>query len=155
MDYCNVVYNGLPAVQLRRLQMVFNTAARFIYGERRSCHIKPLLENLHWLKVGDRIQYKILLTVFRALNGTSPSCISELCVPDLAVRRPLRSTARSRNLLVEPSRAGKTNFFERAFRVAGPVGWNRLPKEIRCAETVNQFKRQLKAALFARSFSRP
>ena len=47
LDYSNVVYVGLPAFQLNRLQLAFNAAARVIYRERKSCHITPLLESLH------------------------------------------------------------------------------------------------------------
>ena len=155
LDYCNVVYAGLPQVQLRRLQLAFNGAARLIYGENRRCSISPLLKSLHWLRVEERITYKLCLTVYKALNGKAPACISELCTLDLEERRALRSRAHSANKLVEPNRANKSNFFERAFSVAGPVTWNRLPLNVRQNQTESSFRNALKTALFPRSHPRP
>ena len=41
-------------------------------------HITPIFKQLHWLPVRYRIVFKILLLVYKALNGTAPSYISEL-----------------------------------------------------------------------------
>ena len=135
--------------------MAFNGAARVIYGERRSCHITPLLERLHWLRVEERVVFKLCLTVFKALHGQAPLRLTELCALDITERRPLRSAAHSSNMIVVPNRANKSNFSDRAFSVAGPVAWNRLPADIRRSETVTQFGREMKCALFKQSFPRP
>ena len=44
-------------------------------------HIKPVLKQLHWLPVNQRINYKILLLTYKALNGQAPSYITELLEP--------------------------------------------------------------------------
>lgn len=36
---------------------------------------------LHWLPVSSRIDFKILLHVFKALNGLAPACIYDLLTP--------------------------------------------------------------------------
>ena len=41
-------------------------------------HITPVFKQLHWLPVRYCIVCKILLLVYKALNGTVPSYISEL-----------------------------------------------------------------------------
>ncbi len=69
MDYCNSLYLGLPKSLLARLQMVQNAAARLLTGAKKHDHITPILASLHWLPVSFRIQFKILLIVFKALNG--------------------------------------------------------------------------------------
>ncbi len=39
-------------------------------------HITPVLQSLHWLPVRYRVDLKILLIVYKSLNGMAPSYIS-------------------------------------------------------------------------------
>jgi len=59
MDYGNSTLVGLPVYLQRRLQSVHNAAARLIFRLRRSDHITDALVSLHWLRVPERITYKI------------------------------------------------------------------------------------------------
>jgi len=43
--------------------MVQNAAARLISGSRRADHITPILRDLHWLPVRQRVTYEIAMTV--------------------------------------------------------------------------------------------
>jgi len=62
--YCSTVLAGAPAVQLNRLQSVLNAAARLVFSARKYQHTSPLLRELHWLKVPQRIQFRLcVLTV--------------------------------------------------------------------------------------------
>ena len=72
VDYCNNLLYGLPAYQLNKLQRVQNAAARLIFQETKYCHVRPLLYNLHWLPVEFRIDFKILLLTYKAINGLAP-----------------------------------------------------------------------------------
>ena len=53
------------------LQNVQNAAARlpFGYGRRQSGLQKAMREKLHWLRITDRINYKLCLLVYKALHG--------------------------------------------------------------------------------------
>ena len=51
LDYCNSMLYGIADNQLQRLQSVQNAAARLVTGTRRSEHITPVLQSLHWLPV--------------------------------------------------------------------------------------------------------
>ena len=51
LDYCNSLLYGLPKYQLSKLQRVMNASARLVYCAPKSCHITPLLRELHWLPV--------------------------------------------------------------------------------------------------------
>jgi hypothetical protein len=155
LDYCNIVYVGLPKIQLDRLQAAFNAAARVVFDERRTCHITPLLESLHWLKVDERIDFKLCLMVYKAINHLTPQCLADLCTLDTTQRRPLRSAATSVNKLTEVNRNNMSRFFERAFAVAGPVRWNKLPVEVREDQSMTSFRKKMKTALFSKSFPRP
>ena len=59
LDYCNAVLAGLPPYQLDRLQSAVNTAARMIYRASRYDYVSSLLKELHWLRVPERIEFKL------------------------------------------------------------------------------------------------
>ena len=82
--------------------------------------------NLHWLRVPERIQYKLCVLVHRCLNGAVPQYLSELIQPlsDVDSRRRLRS-ASAAEVLVPATR--RSTIGDRAFAVAGPRAWNNLP----------------------------
>ena len=69
LDYCNSVLTGVPLSQLNRLQAVINAAARLILSGRLRDHITPLLVQLHWLRVPERIEYQLCVLVYRCLHG--------------------------------------------------------------------------------------
>ena len=78
LDSCNSLLYGLPQHLISRWQSIQNTAARVVTRTRKFDHITPVLKQLHWLPVRYRIVFKILLLVYKALNETAPSYISEL-----------------------------------------------------------------------------
>ena len=145
IDYCNSVLYGASRLQLDRLQSILNAAARIILRIPKFSHISASIRNeLHWLPVRFRPEFKICLLVRNCLIGTAPAYLQELCVAvsSSAGRRNLRSA--SRGDLVVP-RADTTRFGRRCFSVSGPAIWNSLPQEVR--QTMNSaelFKRRLK-----------
>ena len=93
---------------------------------------------LHWLRCIERMPYKLCMTVFKALHGMAPEYLTELRTPNVVdeKRAVLRLASTSHGLLNIPRRTLKTNFDDRAFRVAGPAAWNSLPNNIRTTSTV-------------------
>ena len=91
LDYCNSLYLGLPQSLISRLQIVQNAAARLLTGSKKWEHITPVLASLHWLPAQQRIIFKTVLMVFKAINGQAPSYISDLLHPHSAPRS-LRSS---------------------------------------------------------------
>ena len=148
LDYCNSLYIGLPQSLLNRLQMAQNAAARLLTGTKKHDHITPVLASLHWLPVNFRIQFKVLLIVFKALNGQAPSYISDLIHPHQAPRS-LRSSG---NALLHVPRSRLKRKGDRAFAVAAPRLWNQLPLDIKKAPSILVFKSRLKTHLFTLSF---
>jgi len=86
-------------------QSVLNAAARLVFSARRSERITPLLRYLHWLRVPERIRFRLCVLTFRCLNGTAPSYRADsICrVADVEGRRHLRSSPTA-TLIVPPVR---------------------------------------------------
>ena len=78
MDNCNAPLAGLPQRDLDRIQSMLNATARLTADARKFDHVTPLLVNLHWLRVTERIQYKLCVLVHRCLNGAAPQYLFEL-----------------------------------------------------------------------------
>ena len=70
LDHCNVLLSGLQKSQVKRLQYVQNSAARLLTSTSRYEHVTPVLRSLHWLPVSARIDFKILLFVFKVLKSS-------------------------------------------------------------------------------------
>ena len=101
LDYGNSVLTGIPAYLTRRLQSVLHAAARLIYKLRSSDHITDALVHvcLHWLRIPERIEYKIALLTYKVMNGmVPPTAISGtfVRVAYLPGRRALRSAVTNR-----------------------------------------------------------
>ena len=125
-----------------------NTAARVVTRTRKFDHITPFFKQPYWLPVRYRIVFIILLPVYKALNGTLPSHISELLKYHTSERK-LRSS--SQHLLVTPKARLKT-YGERAFAVAAPRLWISIPLELRSSSSIDILKPHLKTYLFKQAF---
>ena len=153
LDYCSSLLYNLPKGSIERLQKIQNQAARILTKTSRCDHISEVLVSLHWLRIEQRIIYKILILTFKAfVDHTAPMYLSEL------VKKKSSSTnTRSANddlLLVIPplSRNCSNTFFERSFNFAAPTEWNRLDKRIRRISNLNTFKSEIKTILFLNYF---
>ena len=120
LDYSNGVFTGLSKKSIRQLQLIQNAAARVQTRTKKLDHITPLLRSLHWLPVYQRIDFKILLLVYKALNGFWPKYISDL-LPWSEPSRPLRSSGSG--LLSVPG--VRTDDGEAAFSYYEPHTWNK------------------------------
>jgi len=75
------------------LTIVQNATARLITGVQRKDHITPILQQLHWLPVRERVIFKHTLLVCKALHGLLPPYLAHDCqlLADTG-RRQLRSS---------------------------------------------------------------
>ena len=59
---------------------------------KRSDHITDALVSLHWLRVSERIQFKVAVLTYKVLNGSAPPYLGPLTrVADVPGRRALHS----------------------------------------------------------------
>ena len=119
-----------------KLQAVQNKAARIVL--RLSAHTmvtNDMLLDLHWLKVDQRIVFKILLLVHKFFIDSAPAYLSEQLVI-------INDSSRLLNIWYFNSRPGR-----RCFTYVAPRYWNKLDKDIRLLNDTEKFKKRLKTAL--------
>jgi len=105
-----------------------------------------VLQELHWLPVRRRVDFKMATLVYLSLSGIAPAYLATGChlVSDEG-RRQLRS-ATSRTCVV---RRTYSNYGDRCFAAAGLKLWNSLPTQLRQADiSFQRFKRLLKTVVF-------
>ena len=116
VDYCSLLLSGISGQLLQRLQSVFNAAARLVFSTRKSEHIIPILRELHWLKVPERIQFQLCILAYRCLNSMASSYLAETlnltanvhvgscqCLGVLQCRHWLYRPQDAPHLVIEPS----------------------------------------------------
>ena len=137
LDYCSSVFASLPGSLMRLL----NSAARLVYSARRSERVTPLLRELHWLRVPERIQFRLCVLTYRCLHGSASSYLAETLhlTSDMESRRRLRSGSTS-SLMVPSSR--RATLGDRAFPVAAARAWNSLPTSVSSLSSYLTFRRK-------------
>ena len=150
LDYCNGLLYGLPSNLISKLQRVQNAAARLVYRAPRYCHITPLLRELHWLPVKSRIDYKILISTFKAIYGIAPKYISDLV--SLRPNSTYRLRSNDKFLLSSPMFKTLPTLGDRAFVAAAARLWNALPYDIRSTSNFTSFKGKVKTRLFIQAY---
>jgi len=78
LDYCNSLYYNLPKSQINRFQQIQNCRARAVVKAPKSSLITPILRSLHWLKINERIEYKLLSLTYKVLTTSQPDCLHTL-----------------------------------------------------------------------------
>ena len=135
LDYCNLVFAGLPADQVARLQRIQNNAARLVMkkNKKKRDHVTPLLKELHWLPVKFRCQYKIAALAYRYFDGSLPPYLSaSLCTYELS-----RSLPSSKEKLLKISKRHLKAFGERSFSFMAPSVWNSPLADLRNLPTLS------------------
>ena len=144
LNSTNSLISNLHEWEINQLQRIQNISARITERARRTAHITPILDRLHWLPVIKRTKFKVLLLTYKALHGQAPAYISEL----LQQYAPLRALRSQDQHLLQVPRTRTQYYGSRAFSAVAPALWNTLPLHIKTAPTTDSFKNALKQHLF-------
>ena len=143
IDYCNSLYYGTHSKNIRVLQTIQNRACATVLGLKKRDPKTEHLKGLHWLKIPERIEFKILLIVFKSLNGLAPEYLSSL----VTYNNISGSRVPTLRTYIPKSKLGC-----RAFIFIAAKLWNNLPTDIRSCYDIKTFKIKLKTFLFQQSY---
>ena len=136
-DYCDVVWDNLPATLAERLQKLQNRAARVITRESYEVRSNSICQRLGWINLTQsRIQHKAI-TMFKILDNSGPKCLKEL----FRQRKTLYGLRQNEYQLQLPK--PRTNYMKKTIAYDGAKLWNSLPAHIKGQNTVSSFKREL------------
>src|SRR6218665_2813164 len=162
LDYCNSLFLNIDLTQINRLQAIQNALARAVTKTPKHHHITPVLKKLHWLKIPERIEYKVISLTYNTLQPSQPSYLRQLFTI-----QPPRSTRSSSTLtLLRPSVTSLLKFSNHSIAVAVPPLWNKLPPALRQISessyeltqtsplkiSLRLFHSQIKTLLFSKSY---
>ena len=78
LDYCNYSIYNVVMSKSDKLQRIQNQCARIMTKSPHREYITPVLKKLHWLKIQDRIIYKMLMLTYKSYYNMAPPYLSEL-----------------------------------------------------------------------------
>jgi len=126
LDYCNSLYYNLSKSQITRLQQIQNSLARAVVKAPKFYHITPILHSLHWLKITECIEYKILSLTYKVLTSAQPSYLHHLI--NVQPHRSIRFS--SVVTLSHPPSLSSLRITNRSFHYASPRLQNQLPASL-------------------------
>ena len=113
LDYCNSLLMGTPNSVIQPMQKVQNTNAHLILRAPRHQDCTPLLQQLHWLPISERIKYKTACISFWAATPLQSFPLFPLIVRHMHAQNPTLQLQ---------------NHGIRTFSYFGPHIWNNLPR---------------------------
>ena len=126
--YCLPVWGGAAEKELQRIQKIINFAARIVTGAKRHDHITPSLNSLHWSRIGELVEERDCLKVYRALHDNhAPTAMQGLFTRrcEVATRDTRLSSTERVHLPRVQLTATQKHFMYRA-----GSAWNRLPDDV-------------------------
>ena len=139
LDYCNSLLYGLKNSVIDKYQKVQNAAAHVVLKLRKRNPIRQEIVNLHWLRINERILFKLLVMVFKCINNMAPVELSSLLtfhsIDQCTLRYVFLNSVHGR----------------RSFRYIAPRLWNALPIATRKITVLANFKAKAKYLLFNNS----
>jgi len=106
---------------------------RKIVVKAKSSHITPILRSRHWLKINERIEYKLLSLTYKVLTTSQPDYLHNF----ISVQSTGRTRSSSLVILARPPVSSSLQVTNRSFTYASPYLWNQLPSSFRESHSVH------------------
>ena len=101
--------------------------ARTVVKAPKSSLVTPILRSLHWIKINERIEYKLLSLTYKVLTTSQPDYPHNL----ISLQSSGRTRSSSVVTLARRSVSSSLQITNRSFRYASPRLWNLLPSAFR------------------------
>ena len=122
-----------------RVQKVQNFAARTVFGGiRKFDHISPVIKELRWLSVTNKIEHDICIFMYKLLHSLLPDWLFSFSIVGEINNR---STRQFHDLYVTRT---KTDIGGSSISVKGPKLWNDIPRNVKDSTSLTVFKERLK-----------
>ena len=138
LDQCNSLFVGMSQANISKLQVLQNSAMRLVLQLPHHAHTSQHLRDLHWLPVEERCHFKLMVIVYKCVNNMAPLMLASKLQIQSALNMTLKTS------VFRPC----TAMGRRSFSYLGPRLWNGLPRNVRIAPTLDNFKLLLKHFLF-------
>ena len=119
--------------------------ARVVLNKPQRTHSTEILQSLHWLPVKERIDFKVASLTYKVRYSSTPDYLNNL-LSDRVTNSSVTLRSSSKHVLYVPRT--RTVCGARAFSVAAPTVWNKLPADVQLSNSVTSFKSRLKTFLF-------
>ena len=151
LDYYNSLFRGLSALDLRKLQCVQNSLARFVANTTKYSHITPIRKALHWLPIKYHSIFKTAVLVYKFLHRGNPKYFAPFLIPRHSAYKTRQSQSDGMFLEV-PHFASVFKHFGLSFAYDAPMIWNNLPDMVCSANSLASFRSRLKSYLFGKAY---
>ena len=114
--------------------------------------MSPLLKELHWLRVPERITFRLAVLAYRCQHNMAPRYLTAQLqqASNVGYRQRLRSSSSG---MLDVPRTEHVTIGGRAFSSTAARVWNSLPTAVQASESLDIFRRRLKTELFERSYN--
>ena len=145
INYCLKIWGMTTKQQLEKIQKLQNFAAKIaIGGARKYDHVTPILKELKWVNIENKILYDICTFTYKVINNVYNE--NHFCFPTLNDVN-IRLTRQSNDLFIKRT---NTDIGTNAISIRGPKLWNTLPADIKDNVSFNGFKSNLTQFLLIR-----
>ena len=150
-SHLQLLHNSLAREQSSHLQLLKNSLARSVTGTPKTEHIAHILKFLHWLKIEERIHYKIIIFMSYDILHTS----KPFYLRSLINFKPHRSTRSSDYLTKLRLHISTIKISDRFFQQTTPTISINLPPSIKTfANTTPNLLENDYTSSFPRSLSK-
>ena len=126
LNYLMALWGGTLETQIRKIQTIVNTAARWVTGLPKRTRVKTVMTEVRWYSIKEQIKMTTALQMWKIVHLEKPGRLRE----SLTVEDDLSID------LIRP----RLQFTENCFKWRGSSEWNRLPSEIRQEKSISKFK---------------
>ena len=138
MDYADIIWGTAAQTHVNEVFKLQKRAARILMGASRYAHTTPILRQLNWLTVQQRVKLHRAVLMYKATHKLAPKYISEkfIRISEINSKRNTRASHRGDFVVPKP----RLEIFKKSLVYTGATEWNTLPTDIKDCQTVDSFK---------------